>query len=983
MNFAEFAIAAERVVAPPTEVVADRPTPSLSMAATRGPTRSTTATSAIQLRNAVIQAKLSVGPAGDRYEREADDVAARVVRAIRSGATDLGAPTREHDHEQEHGHDHGHGHGHRAQRAVRPVPSADRDAPTLARRIQRAAPIGAAGGDVDADTERAVRSATGGGAPLPAAARLPMERAFGADFSAVRVHQGPKSADLNDRIQAKAFTTGRDIFFRDGLPDTSTSSGQHLLAHELTHTIQQGAAVARMIDVSPSSDGIVQRHASWEHKMLGDVDPATLEIIAAGRDVAAENAKKGSFWESTRKSAKTIRTESGDEIDLDTVLHTIDQEIARLKFFQSSPPTGDVATATAAMEKLDADRRKAEIDPTLDDLAKAQATKAIDDAKWGVKLLSLPLLDGTTFLVTYGEMNTLADFYGSAQDIAKVPSDNFRGIVGGVREESIRKFMRLRNDLTVGDKQYKPDSHDHDIVGAIGNKGTLNGSGALGAVLNADQFGELKMMGEVGNEPRLGIEGRDDTSYTAGLGRNACHFAPHSWHSWATAHAKAITLAQTSFTERTRATRLEEQSVAIEQNRPNENATKYNRARRDELNAAASENLNNALIENGFGDHFLQDSYAAGHLINKTLIMQWFARWLDTKSAKRDYMTEDEWRRVQQIAYGQPGVAANDLADPAKVGQVLSNDPQSVENLDGDWTDRFDALGLKIPAVLRTPGTPEWELFTWWQDQAMNAKFLTADYKDLEKAYPLKKAELQTALKKLIDDGVVYYSNYSTKDRAKGAEAIGLETLGYAKDLRIKKEYIPDKAKAQAFGTAVASARTGDTAAYDKMSKAVTYGDYHAFLNHGYLQLASNVLHDHFCAKGLDVAMAQGDAPYKIYGDNAMLGKESSKMVKYSSETAHWSRDSIIDIATTGTTTKSTEAIAARFPTWVRPPGAGANLSLQAWHGEGGALHTFCNKTIFPEVAGVFSKSTAVAKSKLVPQISKDATPAIHSGEAF
>ncbi len=944
----------------------------------------------MRLRNAVIQAKLTVGPAGDRYEREADDVASRVVRAIRSDTSVVADPV-EHDAADAHTD----GTNPRAQRSADTTharshaASSARSAPsTIARRIQRAAPIGAAGGDIDADTERAVRSATGGGSPLPASARVPMERAFGADFRAVRVHQGATSADLNNRIQAKAFTTGRDIFFRDGLPDTSSSSGQHLLAHELTHTIQQGAAVARMIDVSPGSDGIVQRHASWEHKMLGDVDPATLEIIAAGRDVAAENAKKGAFWASTRASAKTIRTEAGDEIDLETVLHTIDQEIARLKFFQSHPPTGDVETATAAMEQLDADRRKAEVaaDPSLDDNAKALANTAIDDAKWGVKLLSLPLLDGSTFLVTYGEMNTLADFYGSAQDIARVPSDNFRGIVGGVREESIRKFMRLRNDLTVGGKQYDPDSHDHDIVGAIGNKGTLNGAGVLGAVLNADQYGELKMMGEVGDEPRLGIQGRDDTSYTAGLGRNACHFAPHSWHSWATAHAKAITLANASFAARDQASKLgkpgpDEQGP---QQEPDDTALELEEARRAELNVSASDNLNKALIENGFGDHFLQDSYAAGHLINKTLIMQWFAQWLDTKSAKRDYMTEEEWRRVQQIAYGQPGVAANDLADPATIGQVLSNDPQSVENLDGDWTDRFDALGLKIPSVLRTPGTPEWTLFTWWQEQAMNGKLLTADYKDLAKTGPVSdKTQLQTALKKLIDDGVVYYKHYSTKDRAKGAESIGLETFGYAKDLRIKKEYIPDKAKAGAFATAVASAQTGDTEAYDKMSKAVTYGDYHAFLNHGYLQLASNVLHDHFCAKGLDVAMAQGDAPYKIYGDNAMLGKESSKMVKYSSETAHQSRDSIIEIATTGQTNTSTQAIAARFPTWVRPPGSAANLSLEAWHGDGGALHTFCNDKIFPEVAAFFSKSTAVAKSKLVPQISKDDTTAIHSGEAF
>ena len=962
-----------------------------SLRASRSPSA---ARSALQLIDAVIQAKLTVGPAGDRFEREADDVAAVVVRAIRS-ETIAGSGART-DTDQ-----HVSGSGSRAQRAVGRAASPSSmvaappvAAPLVARRIQRAAPIQAAGGDVDADTERIMRSTNGRGSPLHDGARLPMERAFGADFSSVRVHEGAQATDLNNRIQAKAFTTGSDIYFRDGVPDTSTVSGQSLLAHELTHTIQQGAAVSRMIDVSPGSASVVQRHASWEHKMLGDVDPATLEIIAAGRDVAAEQAKRTGFWASTRASAKTITTGSGQAIDLDTVLHTIDQEIARLKLFQSSPPMGTVEEATAAMEQLDADRRKAEIDPTLDDLAKAQATTAIDDAKWGVKLLSIRLLDGTNFLVTYGEMNTLADFYGSAQDMARVPADNFRSIVGGVREESIRKFMHLRNDLTVGDKQYEPDSTDHNVEGAIGNKGTLNGAGAFAGVLNADQFGELKMMGEsvagvrIGSEPeRLGIEGRDDTSYTAGLGRNACHFAPHSWHSWATAHAKAITLAQTSWTNRDRAAKLEAQTVEIEQSPPrqgNDKAVAYNRKQRATMDIVASDSLNAAMIENGFGDHFLQDSYAAGHLINKTLIMQWFAKWLDTKGAKRDYMTEDEWRRVQQIAYGQPGVAATGLADPATIGQAVSNDPQSVENLDGDWTTRFKALGLKVPGVLRTPGSPEWDLFTWWQERAMNGEFLTVDYKDLMKVCPIRvKGQLQATLKNLIDDGVVYYSNYSTKDRAKGAEAIGLETLGYAKDLRIKKEYIPDPAKAGAFTDAVAQARGGDSAAYDKMAQAVTYGDYHAFLNHGYLQLASNVLHDHFCANGLDVATAEGDTPYKIYGDNAMLGKESSKMVKYSSETAHQSRDSIIEIATTGRTNKSTASIGARFPAWVRPKGASANLSLEAWHGDGGSLHKFCFDTIFPDVAAVFSKSTAVAKSKLVPQISKDATKAVHSGEAF
>jgi hypothetical protein len=72
-----------------------------------------------------------------------------------------------------------------------------------------------------------------------------MERAFGSDFDGVRIHTGSHAPELNDRIQAKAFTVGNDIYFRDGAPDTGSAGGQHLLAHELTHTIQQGENARR------------------------------------------------------------------------------------------------------------------------------------------------------------------------------------------------------------------------------------------------------------------------------------------------------------------------------------------------------------------------------------------------------------------------------------------------------------------------------------------------------------------------------------------------------------------------------------------------------------------------------------------------------------------------------------------------------------------------------------------------------------------
>jgi hypothetical protein len=92
-----------------------------------------------------------------------------------------------------------------------------------------------------------------GGQPLGNDARGFMEPRFGADFSNVRVHHDGESAGLNNRLGAKAFTYQNHIFFSRGQYQPGTSDGKQLLAHELTHTIQQGHAVQRSPDVAPVS----------------------------------------------------------------------------------------------------------------------------------------------------------------------------------------------------------------------------------------------------------------------------------------------------------------------------------------------------------------------------------------------------------------------------------------------------------------------------------------------------------------------------------------------------------------------------------------------------------------------------------------------------------------------------------------------------------------------------------------------------------
>jgi hypothetical protein len=91
--------------------------------------------------------------------------------------------------------------------------------------------------------ETSIQGARGSGQPLDENIRQPMEKAFGGvDFSQVKVHNDAVSDQLNQSIQARAFTTGQDLFFRGGEYNPSSRGGQELIAHELTHVVQQGGA---------------------------------------------------------------------------------------------------------------------------------------------------------------------------------------------------------------------------------------------------------------------------------------------------------------------------------------------------------------------------------------------------------------------------------------------------------------------------------------------------------------------------------------------------------------------------------------------------------------------------------------------------------------------------------------------------------------------------------------------------------------------
>lgn len=105
---------------------------------------------------------------------------------------------------------------------------------------------------VDDHVQSTIHRKMTGGEPLGNDVKGFMEPRFGADFGRVRVHQDGEAAGLNTRLGARAFTYQNHIFFSRGQYQPGTSDGKQLLAHELTHTIQQGHAVQRSPETSPA-----------------------------------------------------------------------------------------------------------------------------------------------------------------------------------------------------------------------------------------------------------------------------------------------------------------------------------------------------------------------------------------------------------------------------------------------------------------------------------------------------------------------------------------------------------------------------------------------------------------------------------------------------------------------------------------------------------------------------------------------------------
>jgi hypothetical protein len=155
---------------------------------------------------------------------------------------------------------------------------------------RQAAPDGEAAPEV----ESAIQRSRSGGQALDSGVRTKMEPAFNADFSGVQVHTDAEADRLNRAVNARAFTTGQNIFFRHGTYNPGSSSGQELIAHELTHVVQQtGGRLQPKLTISQPGDKYEQEADHVAHAVMQS-DAHSPQPVAARPPLQRQEEEKES-----------------------------------------------------------------------------------------------------------------------------------------------------------------------------------------------------------------------------------------------------------------------------------------------------------------------------------------------------------------------------------------------------------------------------------------------------------------------------------------------------------------------------------------------------------------------------------------------------------------------------------------------------------------------------------------------------------------
>ncbi|MEU9339378.1 DUF4157 domain-containing protein [Streptomyces sp. NPDC048290] len=401
--------------------------------------------------------------------------------------------------------------------------------------------------------------------------RARLEAAFGVDLSEVHVHFGPTADHLARSFHADAFTVGADIFFSRGSWRPSTPAGMRLLAHEIAHSAQ------------PHDGGGADR----DHVQAAG-HPAEHRAELAATSVAGGRRPAGP-WTAPRRitpgspvvvqchgSAEHKELGECNSVDLDIV--------ARAQAgHKGEGDSGDYLRKLRAYQLLWQTHPEDVTEDSIREHAPFSALRMVRLQKSGL-------------LVTWGELNTLPDYLPQPDILAEQPKEVLLPILQSVRQE-------LHNQI--GNNYLLNDGDQQNFDGNIVN---WRWPEFIHLILDTTRVNSLTTQYQVGKAQNV------VGTYYALLARNACHFAPFSWHRWYAYYMKARSYAEKSYGQ-----------------------------------GEDSSDWYHAQLHLCYADHFLQDSFAAGHLINKTLVMQWFLQW----AAGQSFLHVPNWDKIKDMTAGQ------------------------------------------------------------------------------------------------------------------------------------------------------------------------------------------------------------------------------------------------------------------------------------------------------------------------------------------
>ena len=457
------------------------------------------------------------------------------------------------------------------------------------RYVQRVLALAGKGtGEAEAapEVEQSIQQARGSGHGIDSRVRGQMESAFGADFGNVRLHTDTQADTFNRELNARAFTTGQDIFFRQEAYNPGSSSGRELLAHELTHVMQQtGDEVQRKLTIGQPGDKYEQEADEVARTVIQGEKQATPQETVRGYMHKQAETDEG-FHIKTGVARVQRQVEEGEEEENPIQTKVEDTQLQqRVKDEEEEKPIHAKAENVMVQRQIE------------DEEEKNVQMKEHSNSKFQKKTLCQHAIKTRTErnLINRWAAHEHKAFGDLAANMAMAHKNKFQIIIPNTdkkdKEEKTfgelsKGFNEVTGELTEelkkGGKGLTTSKQGIDIE--YGSKGKAMSLGT-GTMVGGDYIGSPGRFTEIETINPMEISG-----YLALATTNINHFFPLAAKEWRRQHGKATGLADQA-----------------------------GKAYQDGNKAEGDSLRNLALQTEAFGLHFLQDSFASGHQYPRAL----------------------------------------------------------------------------------------------------------------------------------------------------------------------------------------------------------------------------------------------------------------------------------------------------------------------------------------------------------------------------